>query len=175
MKITKAKLFWKISDPTKEIIAIPYTDNTEYYAFVKEKQDTGYCQVIITSETMICLIQRIFINQFRVFEIQMTESDDDLNTEISNLLCCADSQKPTRWSELITLLRFVTESTLIQIQRIRFKGRTANGIAVLGFIQSNGLLGVNEEAFGKVAEAIGKEIRKCWESIDSKDRGDGTT
>ncbi len=160
MEMTKAKLFWKIGDQAKEIIAIPYSDDTEYYTFVKENHDAGYRQVIITSETMIHLIQKIIIDQFCVFEIQMTESDDELNAEIDNSLDRV-GRNPACLSELMSLLGFLAEKSSIEIQRLRFKGRTKDGIAVMGFIQSNGLLGVSKEVFEEAAETIGREVKRC--------------
>lgn len=125
MKVTKAKLFWKIGDWSKEIMAIPYTDDIAYDVFVKECYDAGYRQVIITAEVMLSLIQKITMNGFRVSEIQLTENSST------------------------------------EIQRIRFDGQTADGIAVEGLIQSNGLLGISSEVFEKAAKAISKEVRKC--------------
>ncbi len=124
-KITKAKLFWKIGDLDKKIIAIPYTDDVAYDVFVKECYDAGYRQVIITAEVMLSLIQKITMNRFRVSEIQLTENSST------------------------------------EIQRISFEGQTTDGIAVKGFVQSNGLLGVSNEGFEKAAKAISKEVRKC--------------
>jgi len=159
MDMTKAKLFWKIGDQTKKIITIPYNDDIEYYAFVRENRDAGYRQVIVTSEVIIYLIQKIVIDRFQVFEIEMTDNDDEFNAEISNLLERVD-QNPACLSELMSLLSFLAEGSSIEIQRIKFKGRTTNDIAVMGFIQSNGLLGVSSEVFKETAEAISKEVRK---------------
>lgn len=158
--MNKAKLFWKIGDQTKEVIAIPYNDNMEYYAFVKESHDADYRQIIVTSEAMIHLIQQIIIDRFRVSKIEMTEDDDELNGEIDNLLNCI-GQNPAYLPELMSLLSFLAERSSIEIQRVDFQGRTLDDIAVMGFIQSNGLLGVSSEVFQETAKAISKEVREC--------------
>jgi len=55
----------------------------------------------------------------------------------------------------------LTENSSTEIQRISFEGKTADGIAVKGFVQSNGLLGVSGEVFEEAAKAISQEVRKC--------------
>lgn len=59
MTLEKAKLFWKPGNKSRGIIVIPYDDRMEYYSFVKERHDAGFRQIIVTSETMIQLIQQI--------------------------------------------------------------------------------------------------------------------
>lgn len=157
MAMIKAKLFWRIGDQTKKIIAIPYDDSYDYYSFVKEQHNAGYRQVIVTSESMINLIQVIVIGGFQVFEIEMAEDDSELANEIGGLLERV-RKNPACLSELVVRLGFLAEKSSIEIQRIRLKGRTETGTAVMGFIQSNGLFGVNSEMFEEIAEVIGHEV-----------------
>ena len=160
MALKKAKLFWKRGDCVKKIIAVPYDDKIDYYTFVKENHDSGFRQVIVTSEAMIWLIQKIIIGKFRISEIEMAEDDDDLNQEISALLNLV-KQNPVFLTELVSKLEFLAEKSSIEIQRIGFLGRTENGIAVQGFIQSNGLLGVSYNVSDKAFDAIGTEVGRC--------------
>ena len=160
MALEKAKLFWKLGDQPRKIIPVPYADRMDYYMFVKEHHDAGFRQVIVTSEVMIQLIQKIVIRGFRVSRIEMVEDDDELDQQVRVLLDRI-YKKPACLSELISLLSFLSEKSSIEIQQISIRGRTEDGIAVEGFIQSNGLLGMNREVSDRAFADIGAEVGRC--------------
>lgn len=160
MALEKAKLFWKLGDQPRKIIPVPYDDRVDYYMFVKEHHDAGFRQVIVTSEVMIQLIQKIVIRGFRVSRIEMVEDDDELDQQVRVLLDRI-YKKPACLSELISLLSFLSEKSSIEIQQISIRGRTEDGIAVEGFIQSNGLLGMNREVSDRAFADIGAEVGRC--------------
>ena len=160
MALEKAKLFWKLGDQTRKITPVPYDDKMDYYMFVKKQHDVGFRQVIVTSEVMIQLIQKIVIRGFRVSRIEMAEEDDELDQQIRVLLDRI-YKKPACLSELISLLSFLSEKSSIEIQQISIRGRTEDGIAVEGFIQSNGLLGMNREVSDRAFADIGAEVGRC--------------
>lgn len=160
MALEKAKLFWKLGDQPRKIIPVPYDDRMDYYMFVKEHHDAGFRQVIVTSEVMIQLIQKIVIRGFRVSRIEMVEDDDELDQQVRVLLDRI-YKKPACLSELISLLSFLSEKSSIEIQQISIRGRTEDGIAVEGFIQSNGLLGMNREVSDRAFADIGAEVGRC--------------
>lgn len=160
MALEKAKLFWKPGDQTRKIIVFPYNDRMEYYSFVKEYHDAGFRQIIVTSETMIQLIQKIVIARFRILGIEMAEDGYEFDEQIDILLDRIKTN-PACLSELVSLLSFLAEKSSIEIQRVGFMGRTENGIAVEGFVQSNGVMGANREVSDKVFEAVGAMVERC--------------
>lgn len=160
MALEKAKLFWKPGDQTRKITAIPYDDKIEYYSFVKECHDAGFRQIIVTAETMIQLIQKIVVARFRVSEIEMAEDEDEFGEQVGILLDRIETN-PACLSELVSLLGFLAEKSSIEIQRVSFMGRTEDGIAVEGFVQSNGVIGANREVSDKVFETVGVAVERC--------------
>lgn len=159
MTLEKAKLFWKLGEEHKEIIAIPYDDKMDYYSFVKKCHDNGFRQVIVTSEAMIHLIEQIIRAGFRIPEIEMAEEEEEFGNDVRDLLDRLEKDR-TLLRCLMTLLGFLAERSSIEIQRVGFRGRTKSGVAVEGFVQSNGLMGANKEVSKKIFEAIGAAIKE---------------
>lgn len=160
MALEKAKLFWKPGDQARKIIAIPYDDRVEYYSFVKEHHDAGLRQIIVTSEAMIQFIQKIVIARIRISEIEMAEDEDEFGEQVRILLDRIETN-PACLSELVSLLGFLAEKSSIEIQRVSFMGRTEDGIAVEGFVQSNGVIGANREVSNKVFDIVGAAVERC--------------
>ena len=160
MTLEKAKLFWKPGNKSRGIIVIPYDDRMEYYPFVKERHDAGFRQIIVTSETMIQLIQKMVIARFRISEIELAENEDEFGEQVGILLNRIETN-PARLSELVSLLDFLAEKSSIEIQRVAFMGRTEDGVAVEGFVQSNGVIGANREVSNKIFDIIGAAVERC--------------
>ena len=160
MALEKAKLFWKPGNQARKIVAAPYDDRMEYYPFVKERHDAGFRQIIVTSETMIQLIQKMVIARFRISEIELAENEDEFGEQVGILLNRIETN-PARLSELVSLLDFLAEKSSIEIQRVAFMGRTEDGVAVEGFVQSNGVIGANREVSNKIFDIIGAAVERC--------------
>ena len=160
MALEKANLFWKPGNQARKIVAVPYDDRMEYYPFVKERHDAGFRQIIVTSETMIQLIQKMVIARFRISEIELAENEDEFGEQVGILLNRIETN-PARLSELVSLLDFLAEKSSIEIQRVAFMGRTEDGVAVEGFVQSNGVIGANREVSNKIFDIIGAAVERC--------------
>ena len=160
MALEKAKLFWKPGNQARKIVAVPYDDRMEYYPFVKERHDAGFRQIIVTSETMIQLIQKMVIARFRISEIELAENEDEFGEQVGILLNRIETN-PARLSELVSLLDFLAEKSSIEIQRVAFMGRREDGVAVEGFVQSNGVIGANREVSNKIFDIIGAAVERC--------------
>ena len=160
MALEKAKLFWHPGNQARKIVAVPYDDRMEYYPFVKERHDAGFRQIIVTSETMIQLIQKMVIARFRISEIELAENEDEFGEQVGILLNRIETN-PARLSELVSLLDFLAEKSSIEIQRVAFMGRTEDGVAVEGFVQSNGVIGANREVSNKIFDIIGAAVERC--------------
>lgn len=156
----KAKLFWKANNSSKEIFCIPMSDNVEYYSFLKKYHGIGYRQIIFTSEIMIQLSEYFVLEKkFSVYDIEFIEDDVDLIEEINNLIVTI-SNNMAFWSKLIEKLNFLSEKSSIDIQRIYFKGRTVSGMAVKFYLQSNGIIGIDDKNFASISEEISNLIAR---------------
>lgn len=153
MSFQKAKLFWHVYNGKRQICYIPFDDNCEYYNFLKRYHDKGYKQIIITSELMSDLM-RVFCQQqnLSVYEIDLMEDDEDLDAELKGILQKMESDR-IYFERLLSEIRFLSEQSSIDINRIYFKGRY-NDVAVRFFIQANGIIGVIPKFFNEVAGKI---------------------
>lgn len=146
MGTNKYKLFWKIGDVNKHVVCQKYSDDEEYYSFLKKQYDIGYRQIIISSEVMIQLIKEFVMNfGLRVYRIEFMEADSSLTNEIEVLLDHMKEQ-PILFAALLEKLNFLAETTSIDISRIYTSGKSENNIALNMFVQSNGIIGINDNA-----------------------------
>lgn len=90
----------------------------------------------------------------------MAEDEDEFGEQVGILLDRIETN-PACLSELVSLLGFLAEKSSIEIQRVSFMGRTEDGIAVDGFVQSNGVMGANRDVSDKVFEAVGAAVERC--------------
>lgn len=161
MVYKKAELFWKANNISKDVFCIQYDDNVEYYTFLKQYHDNGYRQIIITSEIMVGLIEHFVLeNDFCVYDIVFMEDDQDLTDEISQLLPMLSNNKAFL-GKLVEKLNFLSEKSSIDIQRIYFKGRTTEKIAVNFYLQSNGIIGIDINNYSSISTEISGLIERC--------------
>lgn len=153
MSFQKAKLFWHVHNGQRQICYIPFDDGCEYYDFLKKFHDKGYKQIIITSELMSDLM-RFFCQEknLSVYEIVLMEDDEDLDAELKDILQKMELDR-SYFERLLNEIRFLSEQSSIDINRIYFKGRY-NGVAVRFFIQANGIIGVIPKFFDEVSGQI---------------------
>lgn len=161
MVCKKAKLFWKVNSTSKNVFCVSFDDNAEYYTFLKQCHNDGYRQIIITSEIMVSLIEHFVLEKnILVYDIVFMEDDDALKDEISNLLTTV-STNIVFLNKLIEKLNFLSEKSSIDIQRIYFKGRNSDGIAVNFYLQSNGIVGIDKRNYDSVSNEISNLIERC--------------
>lgn len=161
MEMKKSKLFWKLGSSDKHIISLPFDETDEYYAFLKRQFDSGYRQIIVSSEAMIELIKDGVIQKgLKVYRIEFAEDDEVLSEDIAHLLV-AIRERPVLFSTLIERLQFLAESSSIDIQRIYMSGRSENGVAIDLYVQSNGIVAINDGADDGVRNRINALIERC--------------
>lgn len=161
MLYKKAKFFWKTHNCSKEIFCMPYDENMEYYAFLKQYYNEGYRQIIITSEIMIEIIKHFVLEKgISVYNIEFMEDDSDLVEEIESLIDRFLEDK-VFFVRLLEKLNFLAEKSSIDIKRVFFKGRNNEGIAINFYMQSNGIIGIDEKNFSSLSAEISNLIAGC--------------
>ena len=160
MGTNKYKLFWKVGDVNKHVVCQKYSDDEEYYSFLKKQYDIGYRQIIISSEVMIELIKEFVINfGLRVYRIEFMEADSSLTNEIEVLLEHM-KERPILFATLLEKLNFLAETTSIDIGRIDTSGRLENNIALNMFVQSNGIIGISDDVGNVLLQRTCKLIER---------------
>ncbi len=162
MRMIKGKFFWKIGDSPKQVINVAYNDTQiEYYTFLKEQFEAGYRQIIVSSEIMIKIIETAVLSDgLFVYEVKLSENDDSMQYEIDTLLNLIE-KVPAYFGKLIEKLSCMAEESSIDIARVKIKGYTADRKPVDCFIQSNGLLTVNEDSFDNIQNRLSSLIERC--------------
>lgn len=157
----KAKLFWKLDDTFKVIFCVPFDDDLEYYVFLKQCHNDGYRQIIITSALMIELVEHFVMEiGLSIFDIEFMEEDQDLQSEVKDLIDKVSKNKAFL-GKLITRLNFLSEKSSIDIKRIYIKGRSSENVAINFYLQSNGLIGINNESYIPISKEISSFIAGC--------------
>lgn len=157
----KAKLFWKVTNNSKDVFCIPFNDNVEYYSFLKQYHDDGYHQIIITSEIMVTLIEHFVLeDEFSVYNIEFMEDDQDLMDEVADLLSTIADDR-AYLGRLTQKLNFLSEKSSIELHRVYLKGRNSEGIAINFYLQSNGIIGISRNSYSSISNEIGNLIERC--------------
>lgn len=161
MEYVKTKLFWKTESGKQHICCVDYDDQQDYYIFLRKCRAKGYRQVIVTSEIMIQIIRHACLDKGHyIYRIEFAEDDTDLENEMDGILK-AIHKNPAYFGDLLEKLRFLAEKTSIDLKRIYIKEKYKDTTPDNYFVQSNGIIGVNREAFSKVCLELGTLIERC--------------
>ena len=146
MIFQKYKLFWKMHNNGKTIVDLPYSEDEDYYSYLKKWYDQGYRQVIVSSEIMLELISDYVVDKRLIpYEINFAEEDEELVHEINHYLAQL-KKKPSIIVKLLNKLRFSCDESSIDMKRIYFKGCIDNFYIAM-FIQSNGIIGISQDSY----------------------------
>lgn len=161
MKYKHGKIFKKASPKIVELAAFDYVPSTdEYYTFVRKQREAGYRQVIITSEMMIKLMKKYFLERkFRIASVEFMIEDGALENQVHDILKKLNGDRGY-FNLLIDKLTFLVEETSIDIKKVEFKRREDNHSLSL-HIQVNGIFGVNEADFDDESEVLIRAIEGC--------------
>ena len=161
MKLEKGKLFRSSTATLKRVCSRKWEESTtEYYSFIKSCKNEGYRQIIISSEIFIKLIEYFVIQLgFSIVKIEFMEDDDEFSKNISILILNMEKDRAF-YSDLQDQLRSISEKSSVEIKRVTFKRRNIS-LAERCFIQSNGVIGVNQESFDTISEQICTCVEEC--------------
>ena len=160
MKDKKAKLFWKKGAVPKKICLIMLDENLDYLNFVKKQHEIGWRQVIITSEVMINLIEKLKEDNLDLYDIEFMEDyESEIKNEIKDYIDLMKKEK-SYFSIILKELYFLSERSSIEIKRIYFKGRNENNSVVRCFVQSNGIISVNDSSYNYISEKIRRIVEE---------------
>ena len=109
---------------------------------------------------MIELIKDCVLEQdLKVYRIEFAEDDSALSNDIDNLVN-AITVRPILFNTLIEKLRFLAETSSIDISRIYISGRSKEGIAIDLYIQSNGIVAISNDA-DYILNRVNALIERC--------------
>ncbi len=161
MVFKKAKLF-RIKENMKECIrSIPYDDTVEYYTFLKECRAKGYRQVIVTSEIMLQVIRKACLeNNYTIYKIEFAVEDSELEVEVQKLIQ-RTIKNPAYFCDLVEKIKFLLEQSSIDLRRVYIKGAYEGSYTPVFFLQSNGILGINNEFYECLSKEISAVVEGC--------------
>lgn len=145
MKYAKKKIFWKsLNASEKQVDALPYDDQQEYYSFIRKALADNYHQVTITSEVMLEFISAVLcVPSYRIENVQMMEEDEELANQIEDVIRINEAGSMNGRIAFLRTIRDIAEKSSIEIQRITLSGgKHSSGNHEMFFVQSNGLIGV---------------------------------
>ena len=157
MEMRKGKLFQNVE--TREIKVFPYDGVENYYTFIKETQDKGFRQSIITSDIMISLSEFLLLyNKCAITFIDFFIEDEDLQSEIKPILEKMSKDR-AYWAILKEKLEFLQKKESIEIKKVEFKEMTPQGAMISVFV--NGILSISDIGYDSFAEKVSKHVEGC--------------
>ena len=158
MRYVHGKFFF---DRNNDIKCVSYHSNDDYYNFIRKCRKDGLHQIIITSEMMIDVIRSAYeIDENKVFKIELMVDDSDVENELSTLLMNID-KKPSLFDRFMDCLKAIAEKSSIEIKRVYIKGSYKQNNKDNFFIQSNGIVGINQESYEAVSLKLCALIKRC--------------
>lgn len=145
MRYTKKKIFWKpVGSSEKQVDALLYDEQKDYYGFIREQMAQNYHHVTITSEMMAEFISAVLsVPSYRIDDVQMMEEDEELSDQITDAIRESGTGTMNGRFALMKVIRDIAEKSSIEIKRITMSGKNStSGNAEMFFVQSNGLIGV---------------------------------
>ena len=161
MKLEKGKLFRNSTATFKRVCSRKWEESTtEYYSFIKSCKNEGYRQIIISSEIFIKLIEYFVVRLgFSIVKIEFMEEDNEFLENIDILISNMEKDRAF-YSKLQDQLKSISEKSSVEIKRVTFKRRN-NLLAERCFMQSNGVIGINQESYDAISEQICTCVEEC--------------
>lgn len=143
------KYFKIFQDKNNEIKAIEYSekDQRNYFNFVKTQHEKGLRQVIITSEIMLEILKKCFIDyNFELVRVYFVEEDGELDSEIKRILNKIEKNR-AYFVKLLEKLKCIANNSSIDIESIELKSIEKIYNKYVSFsIRVNGILSIEKGA-----------------------------
>lgn len=161
MKYKFGKVFKKVYTNHNELAKFSYTPSEDnYYEFVKKQRDADFKQVIITSEMMIKIIEKYFLERkFKIKNVEFMIEDKILEKEVNEILEILKFDRGN-FVLLLNKLMFLIEETSIDIKKIELNS-SENKKIISFFIQVNGVFAINETIFDEESEKLIEILEEC--------------
>lgn len=144
------KFFRNLSN--SKISCFQYDINQNYYTLIREKQNEGFAQCIITSNIMIEIMQYFILKgDTSIISIEFMVEHDEIEDEIKFILKRM-KENIIHWIDLKEKILFLSQNDCIEVKKIELKN--INGLGYIFSIQVNGIIIVPEEKFDRVSNMI---------------------
>lgn len=154
------KLFQNIN---QEILPIEYSeiDQRNYFNFVKTQYQKKLRQVIITSEIMLHILEKYFVEyNFRIINIYFAEGDIELEEKLQEVLERLEENRGY-FLKLLKELECIADNSSIDIESIELKSLNKKDGKYLNFrIWVNGILSIEKGQENYLLEEITKLVKE---------------
>ncbi len=154
------KLFQNIN---QEILPIEYSeiDQRNYFNFVKTQYQKKLRQVIITSEIMLHILEKYFVEyNFRIINIYFAEGDIELEEKLQEVLERLEENRGY-FLKLLKELECIADNSSIDIESIELKSLNKKDGKYLNFrIWVNGILSIEKGQENYLLEEITNLVKE---------------
>ncbi|WP_034538264.1 hypothetical protein [Carnobacterium inhibens] len=147
MELVQYKVFINNKNSRLDIIKILEKD---YYFFVRSTMNNGYSQIIISSDIMLKVLRKFFIEKkAKIVTIDFFEEDNDYKNQLELLISSVNRDRDY-FINLMDELSFLSEKQSVDIKSIRIKYRKNDkpidiSLSVNGLVKIGGNDKVDEE------------------------------
>lgn len=152
MKLIKGKVFIKDSD----VIIAPYEEGKDYYQLIKEYNEKGYEQIILTTDFMTAILKFYFIQKkYSISDIHPLDEDEiEVKKRFENYVEIIKEDRDY-FANLIEDLSILAEGkNSIDIFKIELKGKNAAGQRNMLFVQINGVITMTNDSYAEEESQI---------------------
>lgn len=158
------KYFKIFQEKNRNIVGIEYSSDDQrknYFNFIKEQHNRGLIQVIITSELMLKILEKYFIERkFKINKIKFAEEDSVLIKEIEIILENVSKDREYFFL-LLKKLECIANNSSIDIEEIELLStERKNGKYIKIAIRVNGIIILDEVNYDCELKEISKVIEE---------------
>lgn len=157
MEFTKGKVFIKDS----EVIIAPYEEGKDYYQLIRDYNEKGYEQIILTTDFMTTILKYYFIQKkYVISDIQpLDEEETELKNKLERFVEIIKEDRDN-FAYLMEELGVLAEGkNSIDIFKIELKGKNAEGIRDMISVQINGIIMVSKDSYSDENVVISEIIK----------------
>ena len=156
MKFLKGKLFQEVS--SGKVVSVRYQDSDNYYDLIRDAQQKGLRQIIITSNIMLSLCEHFLLDKdIEVVSIDFLIEDHELTESVDAMIRSLSSNR-AYWAILRRHLEFLQKEDSIDIKTILFREKIDGE---LFSVYVNGIFEATDQYYAKISEVLAAYVVRC--------------
>lgn len=159
----KKKSFKLFRNQENNIVGINYSnrDQQQYFSFIKEQQEKGFYQVIITSRLMLKILEKYFLEyNYKIEDLRFEEDDEEVEKQKNYILDEIENDRGY-FIKLVDKLKFLSKNLSIDIYEMSLTSLKTYGNIK---IKVNGIINTDDIKFDEIENICEIIKENIWKS-----------